>query len=57
MVMLEVSNCCATMPSRLGDRAADAGTRVSVENHDGMQHVFQANPTCRSTRPLARSAN
>jgi len=30
--------------SRLGDRAADAGTSVSVEIYDGMQHVFQANP-------------
>jgi monoterpene epsilon-lactone hydrolase len=30
--------------SRLGDRAADAGTRVSVEIYEGMQHVFQANP-------------
>jgi acetyl esterase/lipase len=30
--------------SRLGDRAADAGTQVSVEIYDGMQHVFQANP-------------
>ena len=30
--------------SRLGDRAAEAGTRVSVEIYDGMQHVFQANP-------------
>jgi acetyl esterase/lipase len=30
--------------SRLGDRAADAGTPVSVEIYDGMQHVFQANP-------------
>ncbi len=30
--------------SRLGDRAADAGTAVSVEIYDGMQHVFQANP-------------
>jgi acetyl esterase/lipase len=30
--------------SRLGDRAADAGTNVSVEIYDGMQHVFQANP-------------
>jgi len=30
--------------SRLGDRAAEAGTQVSVEIYDGMQHVFQANP-------------
>jgi len=30
--------------SRLGDRAADAGTQVSVEIYDSMQHVFQANP-------------
>jgi len=30
--------------SRIGDRAADAGTPVSVEIYDGMQHVFQANP-------------
>lgn len=30
--------------SRLGDRAAEAGTPVSVEIYDGMQHVFQANP-------------
>jgi acetyl esterase/lipase len=30
--------------SRLGDRAADAGTSVSVEIYDGMHHVFQANP-------------
>ena len=30
--------------SRLGDRAADAGSRVSIEIFDGMQHVFQANP-------------
>jgi acetyl esterase/lipase len=30
--------------SRLGDRAADAGSRVSIEIYDGMQHVFQANP-------------
>jgi acetyl esterase/lipase len=30
--------------SRLGDRAADANTPVSVEIYDGMQHVFQANP-------------
>jgi monoterpene epsilon-lactone hydrolase len=30
--------------SRLGDRAADAGTPVSVEIYDGMQHAFQANP-------------
>jgi acetyl esterase/lipase len=30
--------------SRIGDRAADAGTSVSVEIYDGMQHVFQANP-------------
>ena len=30
--------------SRIGDRAADAGTAVSVEIYDGMQHVFQANP-------------
>lgn len=30
--------------SRLGDRAADAGTRVSVEIYDGMQHLFQASP-------------
>ena len=30
--------------SRLGDRAADAGTQVSVEIYDGMQHAFQANP-------------
>jgi len=29
--------------SRLGDRAADANTPVSVEIYDGMQHVFQAN--------------
>lgn len=29
--------------SRLGDRAADAGTPVSVEIYDGMQHVFQGN--------------
>jgi acetyl esterase/lipase len=30
--------------SRLGDRAADSGTSVSVEIYDGMQHIFQANP-------------
>jgi len=30
--------------SRLGDRASDAGTRVSVEIYDGMQHLFQASP-------------
>jgi acetyl esterase/lipase len=30
--------------SRIGDRAAEAGTPVSVEIYDGMQHVFQANP-------------
>jgi acetyl esterase/lipase len=30
--------------SRVGDRAADAGTSVSVEIYDGMQHAFQANP-------------
>jgi acetyl esterase/lipase len=30
--------------SRIGDRAADAGTPVSVEIYDHMQHVFQANP-------------
>ena len=30
--------------SRLGDRAAEAGTSVSIEIYDGMQHVFQANP-------------
>jgi acetyl esterase/lipase len=30
--------------SRLGDRAAEAGTPVSVEIYDGMQHIFQANP-------------
>jgi acetyl esterase/lipase len=30
--------------SRLGDRAADAGTQVSVEIYDHMQHAFQANP-------------
>ena len=30
--------------SRIGDRAGDAGTSVSVEIYDGMQHVFQANP-------------
>lgn len=30
--------------SRLGDRAAEAGTQVSVEIYDGMQHIFQANP-------------
>jgi acetyl esterase/lipase len=30
--------------SRLGDRAAEAGTPVSVEIYDGMQHLFQANP-------------
>ena len=30
--------------SRLGDRAADAGTQVSVEIYDGMQHIFQASP-------------
>lgn len=30
--------------SRIGDRAADAGTPVSVEIYDSMQHVFQANP-------------
>ena len=30
--------------SRIGDRAAEAGTSVSVEIYDGMQHVFQANP-------------
>jgi acetyl esterase/lipase len=30
--------------SRLGDRAAEAGTPVSVEIYDGMQHVFQADP-------------
>lgn len=30
--------------SRLGDRAAEAGTQVSVEIYDSMQHVFQANP-------------
>jgi len=30
--------------SRIGDRAADAGTPVSVEIYDGMQHAFQANP-------------
>ncbi len=28
---------------RIGDRAAEAGTPVSVEIYDGMQHVFQAN--------------
>jgi epsilon-lactone hydrolase len=30
--------------SRIGDRAGEAGTSVSVEIYDGMQHVFQANP-------------
>jgi|HubBroStandDraft_5_1064220.scaffolds.fasta_scaffold69237_1 monoterpene epsilon-lactone hydrolase len=30
--------------SRIGDRAADSGTPVSVEIYDHMQHVFQANP-------------
>lgn len=30
--------------SRIGDRAADASTPVSVEIYDSMQHVFQANP-------------
>jgi acetyl esterase/lipase len=30
--------------SRIGDRAAEAGTSVSVEIYDGMQHVFQADP-------------
>jgi monoterpene epsilon-lactone hydrolase len=30
--------------SRLGDRASEAGSRVSIEIYDGMQHVFQANP-------------
>jgi acetyl esterase/lipase len=30
--------------SRIGDRAAEAGTQVSIEIYDGMQHVFQANP-------------
>lgn len=28
--------------SRLGDRAAEAGVRVSIEIYDGMQHLFQA---------------
>lgn len=41
--------------SRLGDRAADAGTPVSVEIYDGMQHVFQANPRVPEARvSLAR---
>jgi epsilon-lactone hydrolase len=30
--------------SRIGDRAAESGTPVSIEIYDGMQHVFQANP-------------
>jgi acetyl esterase/lipase len=41
--------------SRLGDRAADANTPVSVEIYDGMQHVFQANPRVPEARvSLAR---
>jgi acetyl esterase/lipase len=36
--------------SRFGDRAADAGTSVSIEIYDGMQHVFQANPDVSEAR-------
>ena len=33
--------------SKLGDRAAEAGTPVSIEIYDGMQHLFQVTQECR----------
>jgi monoterpene epsilon-lactone hydrolase len=31
--------------SKLGDRAAEAGVKVSIEIYDGMQHLFQMDST------------
>ena len=39
--------------SKLGDRAAEAQTPVSVEIYDGMGHLFQAD-TRRATKPRSR---
>jgi epsilon-lactone hydrolase len=41
--------------SKLGDRAADAGTPVSVEIYDGLGHLFQGDPRANEARvSLAR---
>jgi len=41
--------------SKLGDRAADAATAVSVEIYDGMGHLFQADTRSNEARvSLAR---
>src|SRR5581483_5670494 len=36
--------------SRIGDRAAEEGVRVSVEIYDGMQHLFQADGQSREAK-------
>jgi len=36
--------------SRIGEKAAEANVRVSVEIYDGMQHLFQANPDLSEAR-------
>ncbi len=36
--------------SKIGDRAAEAGARVSIEIYDGMQHLFQMDRSLRESR-------